>query len=290
VDLWTKAGITAAAAVIAWGIAQVAKFGARTRFRFWIHQGVRIATTILWIVLVLRVWIEDTSRLGTIAAVIMAGLTVALQKVITSVAGYVSILRGSTFSIGDRITMGGVRGDVVALSYLRTTIMEMGQPPDVQNDEPAMWINGRQYTGRIVTITNDKIFDTPVYNYTREFPYVWEEIRIPVKHDADWRRVESILLDVATRHTADIVRGAREALPQLLHRFALAEEPRIEPETFVRITDNWTELTVRFLAKDHGLRKIKSDMSRDLLDALAASQIQIASATLEILGVGDNRP
>ncbi len=26
--------------------------------------------------------------------------------------------------------------------------MEMGQPPPVQADEPAMWVQGRQYTGR----------------------------------------------------------------------------------------------------------------------------------------------
>ena len=49
--------------------------------------------------------------------------------------------------------------------------MEMGQPPAVQNADPAMWVRARQYTGRVVTLTNDKIFDSPVYNYTRDFPF-----------------------------------------------------------------------------------------------------------------------
>jgi hypothetical protein len=31
--------------------------------------------------------------------------------------------------------MGGVRGDVIALAFIYTTIMEMGQPPAVQSDE-----------------------------------------------------------------------------------------------------------------------------------------------------------
>ena len=83
----------------------------------------------------------------------------ALQRVITAIAGYFVILRGKTFNVGDRIVMGGVRGDVVALDFMQTTIMEMGQPPPVQNADPAMWVKARQYTGRMVSITNAKIFD-----------------------------------------------------------------------------------------------------------------------------------
>ena len=86
------------------------------------------------------------------------------------------VLGGNTFTVGDRITMGGVRGDVIALTFTQTKIMEMGQPPAVQGADPAMWVRSRQFTGRIVTVTNDKVFDEPVYNYTREFPFIWEEI------------------------------------------------------------------------------------------------------------------
>ncbi|MBV8520350.1 MAG: mechanosensitive ion channel family protein [Acidobacteria bacterium] len=277
---------------VAWALSALARWIAErrgsaehVRRKFWIHQLARVLITSLWLFALATLWITGTARMGTIAAVLTAGLTVALQRVITSIAGYFSILRGSTFTVGDRITMGGVRGDVVALSYLRTTIMEMGQPPAVKSDEPAMWIEGRQYTGRIVTITNDKDFDTPVYNYTREFPYIWEEIRIPIKFDADWRRVERTLLELAGKHTDPIVAEARAALPRLLARFTLFEPPRIEPATFVRITDNWIELTVRFIARDRGVRELKSAMSRDILGALAEANIDVASTTFAVVGV-----
>lgn len=286
-----KLAATAVVLAVAWLIARVARiFGEHReagaiRLRFWLHQSVRMLVTALWIAAVLAIWVEDTSRLGTIAALITAGLTVALQRVITSVAGYFSILRGSVFTVGDRITMGGVRGDVVALSYLRTTIMEMGQPPSVQDDEPGMWVSGRQYTGRIVTITNDKVFDTPVYNYTREFPFVWEEIRIPIRFHDDWPSVERMLTDTARRHTAEIVAAGREALPHLVQRFTLFEQPDLEPSTFVRITDNWIEVTVRFLARDRGVRALKSHISRDILNALHEMQIEVASTTIDIVGL-----
>jgi small-conductance mechanosensitive channel len=123
---------------------------------------------------------------------------------VTAVAGYFVILRGKTFNVGDRIVMGGVRGDVIALSFTQTTIMEMGQPPSVASDDPGMWVKRRQYTGRIVTVSNSKIFDEPVYNYSRDFPYIWEEISLPVSYTADRKRAEEVLLDVARRHA---VRG-----------------------------------------------------------------------------------
>ena len=75
--------------------------------------------------------------------------------------------------------MGGVRGDVIGLGFMQTRIMEMGQSPPEQRRRAGMWVHSRQYTGRIVTVTNDKIFDEPVYNYTHEFAYLWDEFSVP---------------------------------------------------------------------------------------------------------------
>ena len=123
------------------------------------------------VVIVASIWFNDPTRLATAAGLVTAGLAFALQKVVSSVAGYLVILRGRNFTVGDRISMGGVRGDVIGLGFIQTTIMEMGQPPSVQSAEPAMWVKSRQFTGRIVTVANNKIFDEPVFNYTRDFPF-----------------------------------------------------------------------------------------------------------------------
>jgi hypothetical protein len=53
---------------------------------------------------------------------------------------------------------------------------------------------------------------------------------------------------------------------------------------FVRLTDNWIELTVRFIAREHGLREQKDAMSRDILRGLEAAGISVASETLELGG------
>jgi small-conductance mechanosensitive channel len=145
------------------------------RVGFRTRQGVDVATTVILIVGLLSIWFDDPRNLATGVGLAAAGLAFALQRVITSLAGYLVILRGKTFNVGDRISMGGVHGDVIALGFIQTTIMEMGQPPGLQDTEPAMWVSGRQFTGRIVTVTNSKIID-PVYNYSRDLPIIWEEM------------------------------------------------------------------------------------------------------------------
>src|SRR4051812_49657920 len=161
-------------------LSRISRVERARRVLFWGRQVVNIALTLLLLIGVLSVWFDDPNRLATAAGLVTAGLAFALQRVITATAGYFVILRGKTFNVGDRIVMGGVRGDVIALSFMQTKIMEMGQPPPVQSAEPAVWVHSRQFTGRICTVTNDKIFDEAVYNYTHHFPYLWDELRLPI--------------------------------------------------------------------------------------------------------------
>src|SRR3954464_690889 len=163
--------------------------------RFWTQQIMNLLSAALVIVGFLSIWFDDPTRLTTAAGLITAGLAFALQKVITAFAGYFVILRSQVFTVGDRILMGGVRGDVIRLGFIQTTIMEMGQSPGEQHDDPSVWVKSRQFTGRIVTVTNDKVFDHPVYNYTSEFPYLWEEITLPISYRDDYTKAEKILLD-----------------------------------------------------------------------------------------------
>jgi len=251
--------------------------------RFWTRQAISLFAAVVLILGLLSIWFNDPTRLTTAFGLMSAGLAFALQQVITAFAGYFVILRGATFTVGDRISMGGVRGDVLQLGFIQTTIMEMGQPPSVQTADPAMWVKSRQFTGRIVTVSNSKIFSEPVFNYTRDFPFIWEEMAIPITYKADRGRAERILLDAARRHGEDPDALAAEAKVELQRRFSI-EQIDLEPRVFFRITDNWLELTVRFIVGTHRIRAAKDAMSRSIVDELDAAGIGIASATYDIVG------
>jgi len=252
--------------------------------RFWAHQAINLSSSLLVVLGLASIWFDDPARLATALGLVGAGLAFALQRVITAFAGYVVILRGNNFTVGDRISIGGVRGDVLMLGFMQTTLMEMGVAPG-SDAGPSVWVKSRQFTGRIVTVTNAKIFDEPVYNYTRDFPYIWEEISVPIRYDDDRNRAEAIMLEAARRRTLDPSTISEEAAQSLQRRFDL-HRLDFEPRVFYRLTSNWLELTVRFVFKDHGTRAVKDQMARDILDGFDAGGIAVATAALRIDGSG----
>jgi small-conductance mechanosensitive channel len=253
-----------------------------TMFQFWAKQGVSLAVAAILILGILSIWFDNPARLAAVLGLIGAGVAFAMQRVITAVAGYFVILRGKTFNVGDRILMGGVRGDVIGLSFMQTRIMEMGNSPREETDEQS-WVHSRQFTGRIVTVTNDKIFDCPVYNYTHEFAYIWDEISLPLHFKQDFDRAEKIILNAAKKYALSAKRLGEEEVHRLDDRFGL-EVGQIDPRVFWRLTENWVELTVRFLAPDHGVRPIKDQMTREILKGLDKAKIVIAAVRQEAVG------
>jgi small-conductance mechanosensitive channel len=251
---------------------------------FWVRQAINILLALILLVGIVSIWFSDPTRMATFLGLVTAGLAFALQKPVSSLAGYVVIMRGKTFNIGDRIVMGGVRGDVIELGFIQTTIMEMGQPPPVQEADPAVWVHSRQYTGRVVTISNSMVFDEPVYNYTRDFPYIWDEVQIPISYKDDRNKAEQILLDVADHHTVKQQEMGKEAIEEM-HRRYFTKDSDLHPTVYYRLTDNWLEMTVRFICKSHGVRALKDKMSREIIDGLDAAKIGIASSTYDIVGM-----
>lgn len=286
-----KLGLTLALVLVVYALRQAALVVVRrlpgrreASRRFWSRQGIQLASAIVLVIGVVSIWVTPGTDVTTGIGLLSAGLAFALSQVITSLAAYFVILRGDMFTVGDRITLGGVRGDVVQLGFIKTTVFEMGQPPAVQGADPAMWVHSRQPTGRLVTVSNGVIFSEPVYNYTRDFPYLWEEIAIPISYEADRPVAERILREAATRHAVGAEAMSPDLLPRLRSRYGVGRED-LEPEVYWRITDNWLEMSVRFVVPERGIRAVKDRISRDILAGLDAAGLEIASSTYEITHV-----
>jgi small-conductance mechanosensitive channel len=144
-------------------------------------------------------------------------------------------------------------------------------------------VHSRQFTGRIVTVTNDKVFDCPVYNYTHDFAYIWDEISVPLRFHQDFDRAERIILDAAKKYALSARQLGDEEVNRLDDRFGL-EVGQIDARVFWRLTENWLELTVRFLAPDHGVRIIKDQMTREIVAGLDKAKIAIAAVRQEAVG------
>ncbi len=220
------------------------------------------------------VWRAFAGRIGLVLGLLGAGLAFALQEVIGAAAGWVNIISGNIFRVGDRIEMGGVRGDVIDLTLLRTKLMEIGSP-----GEDATWVQGRQFTGRIVAVSNKMTFTEPVYNYSAAFEYIWEELTVPISYRSDWEEAVRIVEEEA--RAVSSTEGAREAIRAMLRQYPVPYT-EVEPRVFVRATDNWMELAARFIVPLRQARVIKDGMFRRIRERLDEAGIEIASETADM--------
>lgn len=242
--------------------------------RYYLRKAVHALVVVVLLVALAVVWRPFAGRIGVVLGFATAGLAFAMQEVIGALAGWVSILTGRHFRVGDRIQMGGVRGDVIDLSPLRTKILEIGSRHDDDT-----WIRGRQYTGRVVSVSNKAVFSEPVFNSSASFDYLWEELTVPVAYDDDWASAEEILREEAERVSSSA--EAKRAMDEVRRRYPVGRA-EVEPRVFVRATDNWVELSARFVVPVRGARAVKDQMTRRVLDRFASKAIKVASATQDL--------
>lgn len=225
------------------------------------------------VVIILVVVFELGSNFATVLGILGAGVAFASQEVIGSFAGYLNIITGNIFRIGDRIRIGNVVGDVLDISLLRTTVMEIGE-----------WVKADQYTGRIVSLANRVVFSDPVFNYTQHSRYLWDEIMIPVTYDTNWRRAVEIILAKGQELTWGFHAEARAELEEMAKKYPSLPAVPVEPAVYITMTDNWIELTLRYIVEARERRSIKGEIHGELLKSFGEEpEITVASATVDIV-------
>lgn len=273
--LATSAAVAVVALVASAGLARLVTRRVGDPFtRYHVRKAVRFGVAAAALVALAVVWQPFAGRIGIVLGLAAAGIAFAMQEVVGAVAGWFNILSGRIFRVGDRIEMGGVQGDVIDITPLRTKILEMGSAHGGDS-----WVRGRQHTGRIVAVSNKATFTQPVFNFSAGFEYVWEELALPIAYDGDWRTAEAILVEEAKR--ASRTEGAPAALEQMKRRYPVPPT-ELEPRVFVRATDDWIELSARFLVPLRTARTVKSALTRRVVERLEEAGIDVASQTAEI--------
>jgi small-conductance mechanosensitive channel len=225
-------------------------------------------------VIIFAIIIGFGGNFGIMIGILGAGVAFASQEVIGSFAGYLNIITGNIFRIGDRIRIGNVVGDVLDISLLRTSVMEIGE-----------WVKADQYTGRVVSLANRVIFSDPVFNYTKHSHYLWDEIMIPVTYDTNWRRAAEIVIAKGQQLTSQFHAEAKAELDEMLIKYPSLHAVPVEPSLYIAMTDNWIELTLRYIVEAKERRTIKGMIHKDLLELFGEEQdIKVASITVDIVG------
>ncbi len=232
---------------------------------------VAYAAFFLFVFFAAVIWQRQLQGLSTFLGLIGAGIAFSLQEVIASIAGWVMITWKRTYRVGDRVEIGGIQGDVIDLGLIRTTLMETGS-----------WVQADQQTGRVVTISNATALRQPVFNYTAYFPYLWDGLTIPVTFRSDWELAVRLISEEVELFHARIEEEVAETL-ELMRRSFYLPRSEAKPGVYVRFTDNWIEISVRYLVPSRERRMASNELSQAILRCvLAEPGITIASETMHV--------
>lgn len=206
---------------------------------------------------------EQLAGLSVFFGVAGAGVAFALQEVIASAAGWMALSFGRFYQVGDRVQLGGIRGDVIDIGVLRTTVMECGG-----------WIDGDQYNGRVVRVANSFIFKEPVFNYSADFPFLWDEIKLPVRYGSDYelarREFQAVLEAITGAYAARLSGDWRRMTDSYL-----LEHAQLAPMVTVSVKENWAEFVLRYVVDYKQRRSTRDRISMELLRVIEASQQRI---------------
>src|ERR1700722_4877904 len=201
----------------------------------------------LTILLFLGLLFEDRlGRLTFAVGLVGAGVAVALQDVVASIAGAFSIGFSRLYTVGDRVQIGDTRGDVIDIGLLRTTLMETGS-----------WVSKDLYNGRVVRIPNSTVLKGTVFNYSQGFQFIWDEIKVLFTNTSDCQFARDMLLRVAKESIGDYLIQAQASWKYVTDNFRIANSS-LEPIVTLAVNNASLEFGLSYVV-DYTKRTAKQD-------------------------------
>lgn len=215
----------------------IIKYVNEPELRYRTAKVTRKGLALLSIVAIIALWAEGLRVALTVLTVIGAGVAIAMRETVLSFAAWIYILIRVPFKQGDRIEINAVRGDVLDIKIMHTTVMEIGE-----------WVAGDQSTGRLMHIPNNWIFQHALKNYTRGFKFIWNELTFVVTFRSDWQRAREIILQHAQESASIVERHAEREIRDMSREY-LVHFAILTPFVYVRVVENGVQLTLRYLCE-----------------------------------------
>jgi len=227
---------------------------------------------VLSIIFIFLIWSNSVYSVGTYFGLLSAGIAIALKDLLTSVAAWLFIVSRRPFSIGDRVEVGMVAGDVVDIRIFQFTIMEIGN-----------WVHADQSTGRIIHIPNHKLLTENLANYSAGFEYIWNEIEVVITFESDWKKAkstfESIIDEHSKLHTNELEKKLRKATKKYMIHYN-----NMTPIVYTAVVEHGVKLSIRYLCMPRSRRTTVDEIWRDILNTIEeCDDITLAYPTQRVI-------
>lgn len=257
--LWRLGGLAAILGIVFF----LAELWRRATFRY--IQDVRrryqfllLRRIVLWFLIVVIITVTFASELGslaTFAGLLTAGVAVALQNVILSVAGYFFLIGKYGVRVGDRVQIAGVTGNVIDIGLVRIHLMELGE--------------GSKPTGRAVVFSNAVVFqaNAGMFKPVPGTKFVWHEITLTLPPDSNYRRVEERMLSAVKSVFADYKDRMKFEHTQMQHALSGYSVHDLDPESRLKLTPTGVDVVIRYPVELDQASEIDDRIARKVIDA-----------------------
>ena len=225
--------------------------------RQWIVRLRNITIFMIFGILVV-VWLEQLRTIAASIVVIAAAIVLATKKVLLNIVGFFYRTTSKFVTIGDRIEIEGIRGDVIDQNLMGITMLEIG-PGDKTH----------QYTGLTIFLPNSLFLSAKIKNETSLWgDYVFHLMTVPIKADLQWEEAEKALLQAAN----DVSKPYIEKADEVMKAQALQQNldvPNIEPRVQVQIAEqDQYNLILRITIPTRKRAKLEQDITRRYLQLM----------------------
>ncbi len=222
------------------------------------YQFLLLRRIVLWFLIVVIITVTFASELGslaTFAGLLTAGVAVALQNVILSVAGYFFLIGKYGVRVGDRVQIAGVTGDVIDIGLVRIHLMELGE--------------GAKPTGRAVVFSNAVVFqaNAGMFKPVPGTKFVWHEITLTLPPDSNYRRVEERMLTAVKAVFVDYKDRMQSEHARMQNTLTGYSVHDLDPESRLKLTPTGVDVVIRYPVELDQASEIDDRIARKVIDA-----------------------
>lgn len=171
------------------------------------------------------IWAPQLRTFALSLTAIAVAIVVATKELILCLSG--SFLRASTraFNVGDWIEIGGVRGEVIDVNVLATTLQEFENAP-----------HSFAHTGRTVVVPNSTLLSSPLRNQTALREHTYHHFALTLEPETDIFAHRTMIEEVVREHYAPYRERAAQMNAAIERRIG-SDLPDPEARTRLRTTD-----------------------------------------------------
>ncbi|MDU8885684.1 mechanosensitive ion channel [Yeosuana sp. MJ-SS3] len=246
-----------------------------TTARYKSQKGIEIIGYAVLIILSFSYFTGSIKDFTLAIGLFSAGIAFTLQELILSIAGSLYIFIVKVYKPGDRIEINGIKGDVIDVDSIYTTMMEIGQ-----------WVSSDNYSGRIVKLSNAFVFKGPIYNYSQDFPFIWDEFNLPIRYGSDVELAKSIVIKIASEILSEYTINSKSQWKDVVNKYYI-EDALVDPTLAITLTDNWIQFNLRYIVDYKKRRAIKHIINNEIHKEVLKSngKVNLASTTLELIKI-----